>query len=39
LGRLDARLDVPVWIDPGGTTIVDLARVPPLIAAEPLAVT
>jgi len=25
-GRLDARLGVPVWIEPGGTTIVDLAR-------------
>lgn len=25
-GRLDGRLDVPIWIDAGCTTIVDLAR-------------
>jgi len=27
-GRLDARLGVPVWIEPGGTTIVDFSRLP-----------
>lgn len=25
-GRACARLDIPVWIEPGGTTTVDLAR-------------
>jgi len=25
-GRLDAQLDVSLWIEPGETTIVDLAR-------------
>jgi len=33
-GRLDARLGVPVWIEPGGTTTVDLVRLAHTVAAR-----
>jgi hypothetical protein len=33
-GRLDARLGVPVWIEPGGTTTVDLAQLAHAFAAR-----